>query len=103
MQLAACREYAQAQGYEIVAEIQDDYTGTTLDRPGLNRVREIVQAGGAQVVICNEMDRMSRKLGHLLAIEEELKDAGAPVQYVKTQDEDTPEGNLMKHIRAAFC
>src|SRR5918999_3665622 len=39
-QLDALQTYAKKNGYDVLAEIEDDgYSGITLDRPGLDRVR----------------------------------------------------------------
>ena len=49
-QLEALREYAAREGYEIVEEITDPgRSGATLDRPGLDRMRNLVAAGGVSV------------------------------------------------------
>ena len=42
-QLEALREYAAREGYEILEEVTDPgQSGATLDRPGLDRVRNVV-------------------------------------------------------------
>jgi site-specific DNA recombinase len=41
-QLEALREYAAREGYEILDEVTDPgKSGATLDRPGLDRVRDL--------------------------------------------------------------
>jgi site-specific DNA recombinase len=45
-QLEALREYAAREGYEILDEVTDPgKSGATLDRPGLDRVRNLVASG----------------------------------------------------------
>ncbi len=45
-QIEALRDYAKANNLTIAFECLDDgYSGTTLDRPGLDQVRDLAQAG----------------------------------------------------------
>ena len=57
-QLDEIKDYAEAQGWEIVATETDlGYSRTTLCRPGLDRVRERVRVGGVDVVLGWQRDR----------------------------------------------
>src|SRR5918994_1980530 len=49
-QLEALREYAAREGHEVLEEVADrGQSGASLERPGMDRVRNIVAAGGAPV------------------------------------------------------
>lgn len=51
-QLRELREYAGRVGLEVVGEVVDDgYSGTSPDRPGLHRIMELAEAGEADVVL----------------------------------------------------
>lgn len=51
-QLAELRRYAQAKGLQIAREFGDDgCSGTMLERPGLDALRDFVAAGGAETVL----------------------------------------------------
>ena len=51
-QLEALREYANREGYEILEEVADPgQSGASLERPGMDRVRDLVAAGGVSVVL----------------------------------------------------
>jgi site-specific DNA recombinase len=63
-QVRALREHAKDHGYEIVAEIEDaGYSAAYLERPGMDRVRDLVAAGGADVVLAQDADRITREPG----------------------------------------
>ena len=47
-QVDACQKYAAANDLSIVEEISDGFSGAKLSRPGLDRVREITEAGQAE-------------------------------------------------------
>ena len=72
-QLEACRKYIDQKGWGIAAEISDSaVSGATLDRAGLDRIREMSQAGEIDVVVVYDLDRLSRKAVHQMLIEEEF-------------------------------
>jgi site-specific DNA recombinase len=105
-QLDMCREYAESHGYTVVAELQEDdrgASGAEIDLPQLNRVREMARAGQFHALIVREIDRLSRNLAKQLIIEDELKRAGVRIEYVIGEYPDTPEGSLMKHIKASIA
>jgi site-specific DNA recombinase len=46
-QIEALRDYAGSEGYEILEEVTDPgQSGASLERPGMDRVRDLVAAGG---------------------------------------------------------
>ena len=62
-QLSEMRTYAQRHGWEVVQEFVDPgYSGTAMDRPGLNDLRATVQAGTLDIVVVHELSRLSRRL-----------------------------------------
>lgn len=105
-QLDMGRNYANQKGYGIIDELPEDdkgASGSEIDLPQLNRVREMARAGEFDVLIVRELDRLSRNLAKQLIIEEELNRAGVRVEYVLAEYDDTPEGRLQKHIRATVA
>jgi site-specific DNA recombinase len=80
-QIKACREYALDNSMNIVAEITDDYTGSTLDRPGFNELESFLARKEARIVIVTEEDRLSRNAANTLAIYEEWEEAGIELHY----------------------
>jgi site-specific DNA recombinase len=55
-----CRELAKQRGLTINEEIQDQISGTVLQRPGLDQLRELVRAGSVEAVVVYAADRLSR-------------------------------------------
>ena len=102
-QIEACRKYAEERDWMVVAEISDEgISGATLDRPGLDRIREMAQAGEIDVVIVYDLDRLSRKAVYQMLLEEELGKNGVTIHYVLGNYGDDDEGRLQKQIRAAI-
>ena len=65
-QLEALRAHAESAGYRVIEEVVLDaaQSGATLNRPGLDRVRELVAAGGVAAVLVQDLDRLSREPEH---------------------------------------
>src|SRR3954464_7880924 len=81
-QLRACRDFAAANGFDVIEEICDEgISGVILDRPGLARVRQLVRDGAVDVVVMFDADRLSRELGHLLILKPEI-DKRARLEFV---------------------
>jgi len=105
-QLEMCREHAQRKGYEIVAEMPEDdrgASGAALDLPQLNRALEMARGGLFDVLVVREIDRFARRLAKQLIVEEELRRANVEIDYVLGEYPDTPEGNLMKNVKASVA
>ncbi len=56
----ACREFARTHGWHVVEAVRDAASGFSLDRPGIERVRQRLRAGVVDVVIAYAVDRLSR-------------------------------------------
>ncbi len=105
-QLEMCRNYAQQHGYEVIAELAEDdrgASGASFELPRLNRVLEMARGSEFDILVVREIDRLSRRLAKQLIVEEELKRHGVQIQYVLGDYPDTPEGSLMKNIRATIA
>ena len=105
-QLEMCREHAQSNGYQIVAELAEDdrgASGASLDLEKLNQAIEMARAGGFDILVVREIDRFARSLAKQLIIEQELAQAGVRIEYVLGEYPDTPEGSLMKNVKASVA
>ena len=99
------RAYAAQNGLSVPEghELEDDgWSGADLDRPGLDELRNLIAAGGVDVVVVLKRDRLARgwKVRHL---EEEFKAHGARLVALNIQAEDTAEGRLQAHILDDFA
>lgn len=79
-QMRGLRELAVRLGWEVQEEIVDEgWSRSTLDRPGMNRVRELVAGGGVDLVVAWKRDRFGA--GHLPGwLEDEFRKKGAELR-----------------------
>jgi len=98
-QIVALREYAAREGYEVLEEVVDaGESGATLERPGLDRVRDLVAAGGVSVVLAQDRDRFSREPAYLYLLREELAEHSCTLKSLNDRGDDSPEGQLTDGI-----
>src|ERR1039458_740891 len=74
-QTASLLEFAKNQDLEVPKEwvFEDDgYSGATLERPGLEHVRDLAAEGQIQVVVADSPDRLSRKYAYQILVMEGL-------------------------------
>lgn len=85
-QARAGADYATKAGLEVLATFKEDYTGTTLDRPELNKVMAMLRGGQADALIVYKPDRLDRSwMGHnTLIIMQALMSIGAELHYSET-------------------
>ncbi len=94
-QLEALREYAAREGYEILEEVADPgQSGASLQRPGMDRVRDLVAAGGVSVVLAQDRDRFAREPAYLFYLREEFAEHGTTLRALNDRGDGSPEGNL---------
>jgi len=72
-QLEALRAYAATNGMDIVEEFTDEgYSGARLDRPALDRMRDLAERHGFEVLLTYCTDRLARKFVLQALIMDEL-------------------------------
>lgn len=105
-QIEACCAWAREHNYEVPEHyiFSEDYTGMSLHRPELAKLRELAQQHLIQAVIVYDQDRLSRKLAHQLLLSEEFDDADVPVYVLSMpMTEKTPETQLFSNMRGVFA
>jgi len=91
------REYAHGQGYTVPpAWVFEDegYSGATLARPGLERLRDLVAEGQVQTVLVYGPDRLSRKYAYQVLLLEEFRRHGVETVFLQGVSAQTPEERL---------
>jgi site-specific DNA recombinase len=98
-QLEALREYAAREGYEVLEEVVDPgQSGASLERPGMDRVRDLVAAGGVSVVLAQDRDRFAREPAYLYLLRKEFEEHGCKIRALNDRGDDSPEGDLTDGI-----
>src|SRR5258706_473627 len=103
-QIEALKDYAKQHKHDIAFECLDDgYSGTTLDRPGLDQVRDLAQTGSIEGVLILSPDRLSRNQANQIILLEEFKKRDVQLILTNQNFENNAEGNLMLQIQGAVA
>jgi site-specific DNA recombinase len=98
-QLEALRAYADREGYEVLDEVSDPgQSGASLERPGMDRVRDLVVAGGVSVVLAQDRDRFSREPAFTYILRREFQEHGCELRSLNDRGDNSPEGELTDGI-----
>ncbi len=103
-QLEALRAYAAKNGMEIVEEFTDEgYSGARLDRPALDRMRDLAERRGFEVLLTYCTDRLARKFVLQALILDELERLGVKTIFLEGGAADDPLSKLMHQITGAVA
>src|SRR5215203_4930384 len=98
-QIEALRTYAAREGYEVLEEVVDPgQSGASLERPGMDRVRDLVAAGGVYVVLAQDRDRFAREPAYHYLLKREFEEHGTKIRALNDRGDDSPEGELTDGI-----
>jgi len=103
-QIEALKEYAKTHDLTIIQEFIDNgYSGSELNRPGLDQLRDVIQEGKIEGILILSPDRLSRKQAHQIILMEEFKKRHIQVIFTNQQFDDSPEAQLMLQIQGSLA
>lgn len=105
-QVSALKERVAADGFTLDDELQfldDGFSGGTLLRPALERLRDQAYAGGFQRLYVHSPDRLARKYAYQVLLVEELKRAGVELVFLNHTLGDTPEEDLLLQMQGMIA
>jgi site-specific DNA recombinase len=97
-QTTALIEFAKTLDLEVPTTwiFEDEgYSGATLERPGLERVRDLAAEGQIQAVLVYSPDRLSRKYAYQILLMEELARQGVETRFLNAPQSATAEDQLL--------
>src|ERR1700724_298161 len=83
-QVAALEERGRADGFPLAADLyflDDGYSGTTLIRPGLERLRDVAAAGGLDRLYVHYPDRLARNYAYQVRLVDKLNQQGVDLIF----------------------
>jgi site-specific DNA recombinase len=105
-QTALLLEYAKTHELSVPSEwiFEDEgYSGATLARPGLERLRDLAAEGQIEVVLIYAPDRLSRKYAYQVLLTEEFCRHGVETVFLKSAAAETPEERLMLQFQGMIA
>lgn len=105
-QVAALRERIVADGHSVEGTqefVDDGYSGTTLVRPALERLRDLVALGGVDTRYVHSPDRLARKYAHHVLLLDEFARASTAVVFLNRALQRTPEDELLLQVQGVIA
>jgi len=105
-QTAALTAFAAEQGYAVPTEwiFEDEgYSGASLIRPGLERVRDLAAEGELDAVLVYAPDRLSRRYAYQILLIEELARAGVETLFIRSPRATTAEDQLLLQFQGMIA
>jgi len=105
-QLDRLKSHADQQSWPISLDLifrDDGYSGASLKRPGLDRLRDRAAAREVDQVLITAPDRLARNYVHQVLLLEELEQHGCRVQFLDRPMSQDPHDQLLLQIRGAVA
>jgi site-specific DNA recombinase len=105
-QLADLRARLTTQGLTLLAEqefVDNGYSGATLIRRALERLRDVAAAGGIDRLYVHCPDRLARNYAHQVLLLEEFLRAGVEVVFLNREVGQTPEDQLLLQVQGMIA
>ena len=108
-QFHTCREYARQSGeYSLHwtgQHFEDEgYSGSTLDRPGMRRLRKVIDLGALDRVYAVAFDRITRNMYDAVVLLDEFEKAGVELCLVHQPElTSAPQNRFLRYMLAAFA
>src|SRR6202048_3483229 len=103
---SALIEFAKKHDLEVPREwvFEDEgNSGATLERPGLEHVRDLAAEGQIQVVLIYAPDRLSRKYAYQILLIEELARHGVETRFLNAPQTATAEDQLLVQFQGMIA
>jgi site-specific DNA recombinase len=105
-QVERLKGYAVRKSWTLEEEhlyLDEGYSGATLNRPGLDALRDAAAMAEFEVVLLTAPDRLARNYVHQVLLIEELQGRGCRVEFVERPMSQDPNDQLLLQIRGAVA
>ena len=101
-QLEALQERVVTDGCSLAEELRfvdQGYSGASLARPALERLRDAAYAGAFDRLYVHSPDRLARKYAYQILLVEELRRCGVDLIFLNRTIGDSPEEDLLLQMQ----
>jgi site-specific DNA recombinase len=106
-QTVGLRELAAERGLLLAEDLvfeDEGFSGATLTRPALERLRDRAAEGAFEVLLCHSPDRLARRYAYQVLLLEELQRAGVEVCFAKEPERGaSPEDELLRQFQGMIA
>src|SRR6266436_1173583 len=105
-QISALSERAQSDGTPVPPErqfVDDGYSGASLIRPALDRLRDLATVGAIDRIYVHSPDRLARNYAYQVLLLDEWRRVGVELVFLNRPLGQSPEDNLLLHVQGIMA
>lgn len=105
-QIEALKQRAELDGHIVLPTdiyVDEGFSGATLLRPALERLRDRAAEGGVDLVYVHSPDRLARRYAYQVLLLEELSSHGASVKFLNGPAGETAEDQLLVQVQGMIA
>jgi len=105
-QVAAVQARVAVDGLSVSEAMQfldEGYSGATLVRPALERLRDVVASGSVDRLYVHSPDRLARKYAYQVLLVDEFRRAGVEVIFLNRALGQSPEDDLLLQVQGMIA
>jgi site-specific DNA recombinase len=105
-QVADLRRRISEDGHVLEQDfcfLDDGYSGSTLLRPALELLRDMVYSGAIDRLYVHSPDRLARKYAYQVLLTDEFQSAGVEVVFFNHAVGESPEGELLLQVQGVIA
>jgi site-specific DNA recombinase len=105
-QVRSRRHYVPQQGWSLLPDheyLDEGISGTRLDRPALDRLRDGAPRGDFDAVVVLSPDRLARNYAHQWPLIEAFTKLHTPVLFLQNPFGDSPQGKLLIQMQGMIA
>ena len=99
---AYCRNQAWSE-QDLLTFLDNGYSGASLKRPGLDRLRDAVARAEIDLILLTEPSRLARNFVHQTLLLQEFQSIGCQVVFLDRPMSQDPHDQLLLQIRGAVA
>lgn len=105
-QLAAITQRITADGFQrehVMSFVDDGYSGESLVRPGLEKLRDQISDGTVDRVYVHSPDRLARNYAYQVLLVDEWRRVGVEILFLNHDIGTSPEENLLLQVQGMIA
>jgi DNA invertase Pin-like site-specific DNA recombinase len=106
-QTVGLRELAAERGLLVTEDLvfeDEGFSGASLQRPALERLRDRAAEGAFEILLCHAPDRLARRYAYQVLLLEEFARVGVEVCFAKEPERGgTPEDELLRQFQGMIA
>jgi site-specific DNA recombinase len=99
----SCLNYCKQKDYQVVNQFSETFSGLTLDRPELIKLRNLIRTNNIDVLVIYCLDRLSRNATHGVILRDDLDKHHVILESVTEDIDKSPLGEAITYLRGTFA